>query len=70
MTYFDFAVISHSHREKSFVRPKSPQRSTAAGIQNKLLTGTTIVIHSEKEPFLANDTGNIKEKFFSEVAPT
>ena len=36
-------------------------RSTAAGIQNKLLTGTIIVIHSEKEVFVVKNTGNIKE---------
>ena len=30
-------------------------------IQNKLLTGTIIVIHSEKEEFVVKNTGNITE---------
>ena len=42
-----------------------------AGIQNKLLTGTIIVIHSEKEASVVKSTGNIKENLekSSEVAP-
>ena len=32
-----------------------------AGIQSKLLTGTIIVIHSEKEAFVVENTGNRKE---------
>ena len=42
-----------------------------AGIENKLLTGTIIVIHSEKEAFVVKNTGNIKENIekSSEVAP-
>ena len=32
-----------------------------AGIQNKLLTGTITVIHSEKEAFVVKNTGNLKE---------
>ena len=31
---------------------KTLWRSTAEGIQNKVLTGTIIVIHSEKEAFV------------------
>ena len=31
------------------------------GIQSKLLTGTIIVIHLEKEAFVVKSTGNIKE---------
>ena len=40
-------------------------------IQNKLLTGTIIVIHSEKEVSGVKNTGNIKENIqkLSEVAP-
>ena len=34
-------------------------RSAVAGFRNKLMTGTTIVIHSEKEAFAINDTGSI-----------
>ena len=42
-----------------------------SGIQNKLLTGTIIVIHSEKEAFVVKNTGNIQENIekLSEVAP-
>ena len=42
-----------------------------AGIQNKLLTETIIVIHSEKEAFVVKNTGNRKENIekSSEVAP-
>ena len=36
-------------------------RSAVAGIQNKLLTGTIIVIHSEKEVSVVKNAGNIKE---------
>ena len=42
-----------------------------ARTQNKLLTGTIIVIHSEKEVPVVKNTGNIKENIqkSSEVAP-
>ena len=42
-----------------------------AGIQNKLLTGTIIVIHSEKEALVVKNTENIKENIekLSEVNP-
>ena len=42
-----------------------------AGIPNKLLTGTIIVIHSEKEVSVVKITRNIKENIqkSSEVAP-
>ena len=41
------------------------------GIQNKLLTGTIVVMHSEKEAFVVKNTGNTKENLEkpSEVAP-
>ena len=41
------------------------------GIQNKLLTETIIVIHSEKEVFVVKNTRNIKENIenLSEAAP-
>ena len=41
------------------------------GIQNKLLTETIIVIHSEKEVLAVNNTGNIKKNIekSSKVAP-
>ena len=38
------------------------------GIQNKLLTETIIVIHSEKEVFVVKNARNIKENL-SEAAP-
>ena len=40
-------------------------------VQYKLLTGTIIVIHSEKEAFVVKNTGNRKENIekLSEVAP-
>ena len=38
-----------------------------AGIQNKLVTGTIIVIHLEKETFVVKNTGNIEKS--SEVGP-
>ena len=43
----------------------------SGGIQNKLLTGTIIVIHSEEEAFVVKNTGNRKENIekSSEVAP-
>ena len=43
----------------------------SAGIQSKLLTGTIIVINSEKEVFVVNNSENIKENIekLSEVAP-
>ena len=42
-----------------------------AGNKNKLLTGTIIVIHSEKEVSVVKITGNIKENIqkLSEVVP-
>ena len=42
-----------------------------SGIQNKLLTGTIIVIHSWKEVSVVKSAGNIKEniKKLSDVAP-
>ena len=42
-----------------------------ARTQNKLLTGTIIVIHSEKEVSVVKNTGNIKKNIqkSSEVAP-
>ena len=40
------------------------------GIQTKLLTGTVIVIHSEKEAFAVKNTENIKNlQKLSKVAP-
>ena len=50
---------------------KTLWRSAEAGIQNKLLTGTIIVIHSQKEAFVVKNTGNIKENLekSSEIAP-
>ena len=41
------------------------------GIQNKLLTGTIIDIHLEKEAFVVKNTGNIRENIekSSKVAP-
>ena len=40
-------------------------------MQNKLLTETIIVIHSEKEAFFVKNAGNIKKNIekFSEAAP-
>ena len=42
-----------------------------AGIQNKLLAGTIIVMHSKKEVSVVKITGNIKQNIqkLSEVAP-
>ena len=42
-----------------------------AGIQNKLLAGTIIVMHSKKEVSVVKITGNIKENIqkLAEVAP-
>ena len=42
-----------------------------AGIQNKLLAGTIIVMHSKKEVSVVKITGNIKENIqkSSEVTP-
>ena len=41
------------------------------GIQNKLLTGTIIFIHLEREAFVVKNTGTIKENIekLSEVTP-
>ena len=43
----------------------------SAGIQSKLLTGTIVVINSEKEVFVVKNSENIKENIekLSEVAP-
>ena len=86
MTDFHFAVVSYS-REKDtcpksphlwwgnfghiFVLFQALWRSAVARIQNKLLTGTIIVIHSEKEVFVVKNNGNRKENVekSSEVAP-
>ena len=87
MTDFDFAIISYSRdknicpksphfkvgqlRTHTCIVLSFIWRSAAAGIQNKLLTGTIIVMHSEKEASVVKSTGNIKENLekSSEVAP-
>ena len=68
MTDFNFAAISCISSKKTY---QTLWRSAGAGIQNKLVTGTVIVIHSEKEAFVVKNTGNIKKNFqkLSEVAP-
>ena len=70
MTDFDFGVIHIALKKTCLKSPNlrwgnfvhilvlflTLWKSTVAGIQNKLLTGTIIAIHLEKEAFVVKNT--------------